>query len=370
MARVRDRVLVTGFPSLAARKVTEGVLASEDAEVSVLVRPKFFGEADAAIAALPRDAQKRLRVVEGDIASMDLGLSGAEFRALAKETTHVHHVARASYLGVDRGTAEAVNVVGTREILELARACTRLRMLVAYSTARVSGDRTGLVREADLEAGQRFANVVEETSALAEKLLRARMKDVPIAVLRPSLIVGTSSTGEIERFDGPYLLVLLILTSPPDFALPLPGGGELPLNVVPLDHVVNVGLAAARDANARGRTFHVVDPRPLSARRAFELVAKAAGKRGPRGSIPANLTKALLRAPGLERLVKSPRAFLETMVTPVTYAADNTDDLVHGSGLACPPFESYVEKLVEYVASRLREKKAEKPLVEDHDPLV
>ena len=53
----------------------------------------------------------------------------------------------------------------------------------------------------------------------------------------------------------------------------------------------------------------------------FELVARAGGRRGPRGSIPANLAKALLRAPGLERIAKSPRAFLETLTTPVTYEA-------------------------------------------------
>ena len=102
--------------------------------------------------------------------------------------------------------------------------------------------------------------------------------------------------------------MLLVVTSPPDLALPLPGRGDEPLNLVPIDWVARASVALGRDPRARGRTFHLVDPHPLTTRRVFELVARAGGRRGPRGSIPANLAKALLRAPGLDRIAKSPRA--------------------------------------------------------------
>jgi hypothetical protein len=117
-----------------------------------------------------------------------------------------------------------------------------------------------------------------------------------------------------------------------------------------------------------GKTFHLVDPAPLSARRVFELVALAGGRRMPRGFIPANLTKALLRTPGLERFAKSPRALLETLGTDVTYDHANADEILEGSEIRCPPFESYVDRLVEYVQERLREKRA-KSEAEVHDPL-
>ena len=126
------------------------------------------------------------------------------------------------------------------------------------------------------------------------------MGRLPIACDGPATIVGDSRTGEVDRFDGPYLLILLVVTSPPDLALPLPGGGE---RAEPRAHRLGraASVALGRDPRARGRTFHLVDPHPLTARRVFELVARAGGRRGPRGSIPANLAKALLRAPGLER---------------------------------------------------------------------
>jgi nucleoside-diphosphate-sugar epimerase len=246
--------------------------------------------------------------------------------------------------------------------------CAGLQCLVFHSTAHVSGDREGRVLEDDLKAGQSFRNIVEETKARSEKLVRAAMKRLPIAVVRPSIVVGDSMTGEVDRFDGPYLLILLIVTSPPDFALPLPGRGDAFLNVVPIDYVVKAAHAIGRSERAVGRTFHLVDPSPLPARRVFELVARAGGRRMPRGFIPANLTKALLRTPGLERFAKSPRALLETLGTDVTYDHVNADEVLRETSIRCPPFESYVERLVEYVQLRLRERRA-KSEGEVHDPL-
>jgi hypothetical protein len=166
------------------------------------------------------------------------------------------------------------------------------------------------------------------------------------------------------------LLILLIVTSPPDFALPLLGRGESPLLLLPIDYVVRAAAAIARDPRAVGKTFHIADPSPITARRVFELVARAGGRRGPRGSIPANLAKALLRTPGLERFAKSPRAFLDALVTPVAYSTTNTDDLLASTDIRCPPFESYVEKVVEYVQHRVKERRAKKAAQEVEDPLV
>jgi thioester reductase-like protein len=366
-------VLLTGFPSFAARRMCEELL-SADAEtgaktlVHAIVRSKFASEASSTLDALPLEQRARVNLIDGDASAMDLGLSGEEFRALGREVDRIHHVAQVSYLGVDTKTAEHVNVHGAREILELAEACTDLKCLVFHSTAHVSGNREGRVFEEDLKAGQSFRNIVEETKGRAEKLMRAAMDHVPVAIVRPSIVVGDSMTGEVDPLDGPYLLILLILSSPPDFALPLPGRGEAPLNLVPIDFVARAAHAIGLSKRAIGKTFHLVDPSPLSARRVFELVARAGGRPQPRGFIPANLTKALLRTPGLERFAKSPRALLHTFGTDVTYDRANTDAILAGTDIRCPPFESYVGRLVAYVQLRLREKRAHDE-ARVHDPL-
>jgi thioester reductase-like protein len=367
-----DVVLLTGLPSLLSRVVCSEILRTDPrAQIEAVVRTKFVEDAMSALDRLSAEDRRRVHIVEGDAAAIDHGLSGAEFKSLARRVTRIHHCAQVTYLGVDAKTAEQVNVGGAREAIELASSCEKLECLVFHSTANVSGDRRGRVEEGDLQAGQSFRSMVEETKARAEKLVRGAMGRLPIAVMRPATIVGDSATGEVDRFDGPYLLILLVVTSPPDLALPLPGRGDEPLNLVPIDWVARASVALGRDPRSHGRTFHLVDPHPLTTRRVFELVARAGGRRGPRGSIPANLAKALLRAPGLDRIAKSPRAFLETLTTPVTYDARNTDELLGTLGVAgCPPLESYVDRLVDYVQERVRQRRAtKKPDLEIEDPL-
>jgi thioester reductase-like protein len=353
-----DVILVTGFPTFLARKLVRYLLEQEPhALVYAVVRSKLARDAELTAQSWPAALRNRFVMLEGDAASMDLGLSGAEFRALTKEIDRIHHAAQVTYLGIDRPSAEQLNIGGANEIIELAKACASLKCLVFHSTTEVAGDRTGLVREDELEAGQRFPTFVAETRARAEKLARLAMSEVPIAVVRPATIVGDSDTGEIDRFDGPYLLVLLIVTSPAEIAIPLPGRGDVPLQLVPIDYVVRAAHAIGRDRRTPGRTFHLVDPEPATARHAFELVARAADRPSPRGFLPTNLTKALLRTPGLERFAKSPRAFLEQLATSVVYDAENAREILDGSGIVCPPFESYVNALVGYVRDRVQERR-------------
>jgi nucleoside-diphosphate-sugar epimerase len=233
----------------------------------------------------------------------------------------------------------------------------------------VSGNRTGLVLEPELEARQSFRSVVEETLARAEKLVRSAMADMPIAVVRPTQIVGDSRTGEVDRFDGPYLLILLIVSSPQDFPVLLPTRGDAPMNLVPIDYVVQAAQIIGKTPQAAGRTFHVTDPRPLTVRQMFQLVAQSGGKRLPGGFIPSHVTKAFLSAPGVNLLSKSPRAFIDVIATPVRYDTRNTADILAGERIACPAFESYVDELVGYVKRRVRERRQKHEETEVDDPL-
>jgi thioester reductase-like protein len=368
-----DVVLLTGYPGMLARAVAREVLEDDPrARIHALVRSRFLDEARRAVESLEESSRSRVVLVEGDSAAIDMGLSGLEYRALAGEVTRLHHCAQVTDHGADRTLAEHGNIGGAREAVEFASACTHLKCMVYHSTAHVAGDRTGVVREDELEAGQSFRTVVEETRARAEKIVRSAMPRVPVAIVRPATVVGDSRTGEVDRLDGPYLLVLLVVTTPSDIALPLPGFGEAAFNVVPVDWVARAAVAIGRDAGAVGGTFHLVDRRPVSARRAFEVIAKAAGRRGPLASIPANLAKALLRTPGLDRIAKSPRAFLDTVTTAVTYDATQANERLAMLGVGeCPPFESYAAKMVHEVEQKVRSRRASRRGTDEvEDPLA
>lgn len=377
-------LLITGFPSLYARRMIEHILHAEPrALLYVLAPPKPSDDRapeavialphrpSAAFEHLPADQQERIVFIEGDPSAMDLGLSGAEFRQLTSEIDRIHHLAHVGHLGADRRAAHQGNVVAAAEILELARATSTLSCLVFHSTAHVSGDRTGVVYENELDLGQGFPSDVEETRMQAEVLLRRAMRDVPIAVVRPATMVG--ATDENAPLEGLYLLVLFVLATPGDFAIPFPGRGEGPLNIVPLPYVVQAAHAIGRSPTAPGRTFHLADPSPLSARSVFELVAHAGGRRAARSHIPSNLAKALLRTPGIERFMRSPRAFVEELTTQVRYDTRNTEQILRGTGIACPPFESYVVDLITVVQEHIKAQKRRRASAADEtevdDPL-
>jgi nucleoside-diphosphate-sugar epimerase len=354
----QEVALLLGLPSFLSQRLLAHILVSEPTTLAyAIVRANALQEAERFVSGLDASQRQRVVLLEGDPASMDLGLSGAEYRSLTSEIDRIHAAAQATEPALERGEAERINVDGTSEILDLAAACRSLRCLALYSTADVAGNRDGLVHEDQLEAGQSFPTVVAETRARAEKLARQRMAKIPIAVLRPSTIVGDSQTGEIDRFDGPYLFILLMATAPPDLAIPMPAPGDAPLHLVPIDYVVRAAHAIARDPRAPGRTFHVTDPHPLAARRVFELVAEAFGRTLPRGTFPTNLARALLRVPGLTRLAKSPLAFVDQLTNDVRFDASNTRSVLAGTGIVCPAFDSYVGALVLHVKARVREHK-------------
>lgn len=355
-----NHTLITGFPSSFLAVCTlRNVLANEKrTRVVCVVHEKFQKRAAEILEALDPKDRARVDVLEGDTVSMDLGLSGSEFRALSESVNVIHHCAAVTYQGVDRRIAEQVNVNGTREVLELAEAAKNLTRFVHWSSALVSGARRGFVLEDELEPTAGFRNAIEETRFRAERIVRAAAARIPVTILRPAILVGDSKTGEIDRFEGPYLLIQLLLNSPTDLRIPLPDRGNVPLHLVPIDYAVDAGCTIARDPRAIGKTYHLVDPNPLTAKRVFELIATEAGRPLPRGSVPTMLTAALLRTPGLERFTSLPRAFLEQLGTEVAYDARNTNELLAGTSIACPPFESYVRQMVTTVRRRQAEQKA------------
>lgn len=440
-------LLVTGFPSPYARRMIEVALASDPtAFLYITVDPAFAAEAHALLAGMISSTRDRVALLEGNPTAIDFGLSGAEFRRITHEVDLIHHMVHATGAGerTHKKQMDAMNVGSAAEILEIARATSSLRCLVFHSTAGVSGDRHGVVYEGDLDKGQSFRSAALEARMRAEMLVRRAMRDLPIAVVRPTTLVGgriTSPTrrpvpdlmgaasppppdvepktqadpvmsleaiasvspspaaqsvpagaspgafspdsmggpplipppSEPERLEGIYLLILLLIATPPELAIPLPGAsGDVPLHIVPIDYAVRAAHAIGKHASAPGRTFHIADPRSPPARRVIELVTKTGKRRAARGYVPSDLAKTLLRTPGIERILRSPRAFLEELMLPVRYDTRNTDAVLAGTGLECPPFEAYVDDLVaaveEHVRGR-RERRSAQREAEVYDPL-
>lgn len=416
-------VLVTGFPSLYVCKMVERILHAEpNSFLYLTVDAARAAEGHAYLAAMTAKNRDRVQLLEGSSTAIDLGLSGAEFRRLTREVDVIHHMVFTDDAAANRADAQLLNIQSAAEALEVARASASLRCLVFHSTAAVSGERRGTVLESELDEGQAFRSPALETRMRAERMIRKAMNTVPIAVLRPTTIVGgalhgkarpsardrresarrlegavdldwsdanehgvensdvggmaepvpdmgrgavpanRSSAGrpillprEGEQLEGIHLLILLLVAARRELSIPLPkSSADMPLSLVPIDYAVQVSHAIGNNPDAVGGTFHIGDPRPPTFKHVIDVVQTRAKNRSDTGFIPSDLAKMLLRTPGIERFVRNPRSFVERLFLPVHYDMSNTKTLLAGTGIECPPFDSYVDELIQAVEEHIR----------------
>lgn len=362
--------LVTGFPRQLARLVTAEVCA-RGGRVALLARPRHLDDARRfAAECSPAGAVEAL---EGDVTSIDLGMSGRDYVALAERTAEVHHAAVATPDSADPRLASHLNEQGARELLEFARVRrSSPPRVVHYGSVTAAAGMRERVPESLLVGESPPRDPVAASLRRAEALLARAWDEVPSTLLRVATVVGHSRTGDVDLLDGLYLVVLLMMSAPRDLVAPLPLRDAATLNVVPVDHVARAGVALGASAAAAGQVVHVVDPTPMSARRALELLSATVARRAPRGLVPVNITRALLRTPGMDRLVKSPRAFAERIAGRAHYESDALGALLGPTAPRCPPFEGYVDVLVDHVRDRLARSPVTHDAVTeaDDDPLM
>lgn len=333
-------------------------MIGEDDRAVCLVQPEFAELARsrlASVAAGNPELQGRIELVEGDVTLPDLGLGAGTH--LKGEVTDVFHLAAIYDLEVSFERAHAVNVDGTRNVLNFAAGCEHLQRLQYVSTCFVSGRHAGVFRERDLHVGQSFNNAYEETKYLAEAAVHRRIdQNMPVTIYRPAVVVGDSDTGATQKLDGPYLFIRLLLRQPKRAVMPVVGDPTMVrANVVPRDFVVDAIAHLCRAPEAVGKIYQLADPRPLRVDEMLEEVAQAADRRIIRVRVPRSLAKAALRhVPGLERLLGIPPAALDYFVHPTHYTTENASRDLEGTGIRVPAFTSYVERLVEFVRENPR----------------
>lgn len=347
-------ILFTGFPGFLGSELVTRVLSRGGNDVVVcLVQRKFLelarGKAEEIVARLGA-APERLRLVEGDITLKNLGLEDAS--ALQAEVIEIFHLAAVYDLEVRRDVAMRVNVEGTRNVLDFAERCPNLRRLQYVSTCYVSGRYEGDFTEQDLEKGQGFNNHYEETKHLAELEVRQRMaKGLPATIYRPAIVVGDSTTGATQKYDGPYFVMQWLLRQPKVAVLPVVGRPrEMELNVVPRDFVINAIDYLSALPESLGKTYQLADPAPPKIHDLIGILGRATRRRIVRVPLPLGVAKgALAHGPGVYRLMRIPPGAIDYFVHPTRYDTRNADRDLAPSGIRVPAFASYADSLVRYM---------------------
>lgn len=147
---------------------------------------------------------------QGDLRAPMLGLEPAVYRNLLTRVDAVVHCAAETGFSTAAEDTEALNVAGTRQIVRFAADAGAT--LYYVSTAFV--DRADRVRRATGEASADPVHYLRSKRA-AEQVVRDGHGES--VIIRPSVVIGDSRTGEMAQFQGLHAVAAAVLTG----ALPL-----------------------------------------------------------------------------------------------------------------------------------------------------
>jgi long-chain acyl-CoA synthetase len=356
-----ERIVLTGATGFLGRELVAELLArNPETEFSLLVRGRDDAEAaqradrmltEVLSGDALANARKRVRAVRADLERERFGLEQRAYEKLAGETTAVIHGAASVSFSLPLPEARAINVEGTRRMLDFAlRANARMDYI---GTAYVAGERRGLVREDELDVGQSFRNTYEQTKMEAEKLVRKRAGGQPVVMYRPSIIVGDSETGRTSSFKVLYWPLKVYARG---LVPVVPAKPRTPVDVVPSDYVVKAIAHIREDAANEGKCFHLAAGPERSAR-LEELSSLASEFFHVRKPIFVN-PELFVRygRPVVDRLawgkvkhvLTTGRVYTPYMSLDMTFDTSGARRALAGTEIEVPPVERYFSRLFEF----------------------
>ncbi|XP_058793398.1 fatty acyl-CoA reductase wat-like [Phymastichus coffea] len=286
-----QNVLVTGGTGFLGKLLIEKLLRScpDLSSIFVVIRPKKGQDAyhrldtlfdDTIFDRLKKDMPKfrhKVTVIAGDCSLPGLGISQSDKQLIIRDVNIVFHVAATVKFDEKIKQAVAINVSGTKEMLDLSRQIQGLKVIIHVSTAYsncnrmhidekfydppLSGDNAiKLVQSLDdkkldsitpIILGD-FPNTYAYTKCIAEQVVQQYGRDLPTGIFRPAVVISTYHepvAGWIDNIYGPTGALVgggagLIRTMNMD--------GECVAELIPADLTVNALIATAWDvANSK-----------------------------------------------------------------------------------------------------------------------
>ncbi|WP_327143663.1 SDR family oxidoreductase [Nocardia sp. NBC_01327] len=333
--------LVTGATGFIGRFLIPELLKRGE-DVHVLVRP-----GEDSILRFNRclrawDDEDRVRPVRGDLSAPGIGIDPSWIAAHRGSIEHVFHLAG--------GLDSVMPGGGTRRVAELAGEL-EAGLLHHVSTVRVAGGWDGLFTEDMFDVGQPLPAPYQRAMLQAEQAVRDQDR-VPWRIYRPSIVIGHSRTGEIDRIDGPYYFFrLLRMAAQLPRILPVVSPKLGDTNMVPVDFVARALDHIAHRPGGGGSTYHLVDPREQSVADVFNLFADEAGAPHLMEVMPKQTLDMTLRVPGMGwmlRQVGVPMDVIAHSEIGCRFDSRHTADALAGTDIRVPPLAGYGSVIWKY----------------------
>jgi len=354
---------VTGATGFIGKRLVKTLLARRGATVYFLLRPESEGKVEGLREYWGAAGAKAIPVY-GDLTAKKLGVSADELKKLKGKVDHMYHLAAVYDLSADAESQIQVNIEGTRNAAEFAKAIDAGHLHHVSSIA-AAGLYEGVFREDMFDEAEGLDHPYFMTKHESEKIVRKEAK-VPWTVYRPAMVVGDSTTGEMDKIDGPYYFFKLIqrmrqLLPPWMPSVGLEGGR---INIVPVDFVVaSLDHISHLKSDLNKRCFHLVDPQGYRVGDVLDIFSKAA--HAPKmnlfinaalfGFIPKSVKKGLMVLAPVRRVraaVMKDLGLPEDMFTfinfPTRYDCRETLAALKGSGIECPKLPDYAWRLWDY----------------------
>lgn len=353
---------VTGATGFIGKRLVKKLLERKGAVVHFLLRKESEGKVAELREYWGASASKAIPVF-GDLTAKKLGVAADEIKKLKGQVDHFYHLAAVYDLSADEDSQVAVNIEGTRNTVEFAKAIDAGHLHHVSSIA-AAGLYEGVFREDMFEEAENVDHPYFMTKHESEKIVRKESK-VPWTVYRPAMVVGDSQTGEMDKIDGPYYFFKLIQRMrqvlPPWMpAVGLEGGR---VNIVPVDYVVDALEFISHKQGIEKRAFHLVDPVGYRVGDVLDIFSRAA--HAPRmnlfinaallGFIPKSVKKGLMAVAPIRRIRNAvmkdlglPEDILTFVNYPTRFDSRDAQAMLKGSGIEVPNLKDYAWRLWDY----------------------
>jgi fatty acid CoA ligase FadD9 len=258
-------VFLTGVTGFLGIYLLRELLAQSDVErVYCLVRARSEEQAMLRIAEqmqhtgtpLNDEQRSRIGIVLGDLSLPRLGVVNELYDILASEVQAIYHCGAYVNWIHPYSLLRLPNVLGTRAVAELAvSTCVKpLHFISSIGVADWDNESNlldfSLIDRVNAYSLTKYANEV-----MLRKMCNAGL---PVTFARPGMITGASDNGFCNKTDyvNRYLRAIVQMKCAID--------NPMLLDMTPVDYVARVCVLLSREASSVGRTFHIVNPSPLS----------------------------------------------------------------------------------------------------------
>ncbi len=254
-----NSVFITGGTGTIGRELIKSFLRKTQYTIFVLVHTLGFGVEKTVLLKEILDSdflpeyERRVCFIYGDITLPLLGISKEEHTKITKEVTFIIHSAASTRFDLSLDDARRINVEGTKNMIQFALDCSQLQKFGFLSTVYVSGKRTGVILEKDINHDAGFVNTYEQSKYEAEHLFQ----DVsfPTAIYRLSTVVGDSNTGRVIHYTAPHQTLRIMYLG---LASMIPGTPEYSVDLISSDYSAQIIVMLFQEHFSSGQIFHIV----------------------------------------------------------------------------------------------------------------